>query len=81
MRCAGCGCTEERACPGGCHWISVNPPICSACDDGFDISGPFSADECFVEAADGTRTPTTHAQLWTSNTEGYCARCGVGFTT
>jgi len=28
-RCRSCGCTEERACPGGCAW--VEPGLCSAC--------------------------------------------------
>lgn len=22
--CIGCGCTENTACPGGCHWARVN---------------------------------------------------------
>lgn len=29
--CTGCGCTDERACDGGCSWASVAPPICSNC--------------------------------------------------
>lgn len=28
--CRICGCTDERACPGGCTW--VGPDLCSACD-------------------------------------------------
>jgi len=28
--CEHCGCTNERACPGGCSWVDVN--LCSACD-------------------------------------------------
>lgn len=27
--CRACGCTDARACPGGCHW--VEPDLCSAC--------------------------------------------------
>lgn len=27
--CRICGCTDERACPGGCWW--VEPDFCSAC--------------------------------------------------
>jgi hypothetical protein len=27
--CRGCGCTTDRACPGGCRW--VQPDLCSAC--------------------------------------------------
>jgi hypothetical protein len=28
-RCRVCGCTDDRACPGGCYW--VEPDLCSAC--------------------------------------------------
>jgi hypothetical protein len=28
--CAVCGCTDESACEGGCHW--VGPDLCSRCD-------------------------------------------------
>lgn len=27
--CRVCGCTDERACPGGCYW--VEPDLCSRC--------------------------------------------------
>lgn len=27
--CMICGCTDDRACPGGCHW--AEPNLCSAC--------------------------------------------------
>jgi len=30
--CRVCGCTDEWACPGGCHW--VEPDLCSACANG-----------------------------------------------
>jgi hypothetical protein len=26
-----CGCTQERACPGGCYWLE--PDLCSSCVD------------------------------------------------
>ena len=29
-KCLGCGCTEMRACAGGCSWVIPN--WCSACD-------------------------------------------------
>lgn len=29
--CIGCGCTEDAACRGGCSWVSLDPPVCSAC--------------------------------------------------
>ena len=28
-RCRVCGCTEEKACPGGCSWVEVD--LCSRC--------------------------------------------------
>lgn len=28
-RCRACGCTDTRACPGGCSWVL--PGLCSAC--------------------------------------------------
>lgn len=30
-KCARCGCTEAKACKGGCSWISTDPRVCSAC--------------------------------------------------
>lgn len=29
MSCIGCGCTDDRACAGGCYWY--RPGICSCC--------------------------------------------------
>lgn len=29
--CAVCGCTDDRACEGGCSWIHENHTLCSAC--------------------------------------------------
>lgn len=29
MTCMYCGCTEDRACPGGCAWAA--PDLCTAC--------------------------------------------------
>ncbi len=34
--CAVCGCTPERACPGGCVWIE--PDLCSRCAEGIDAA-------------------------------------------
>ncbi len=30
--CIKCGCTNEKACPGGCYWVEPNK--CSACFGG-----------------------------------------------
>lgn len=29
QQCTGCGCTENRACSGGCSWVTED--LCSAC--------------------------------------------------
>lgn len=29
--CKYCGCTNERACPGGCSWVDPSLTICTAC--------------------------------------------------
>lgn len=29
--CVRCGCTQSRACPGGCSWIPGLKDVCSAC--------------------------------------------------
>jgi hypothetical protein len=29
-QCRKCGCTEDRACPGGCSWVAPN--LCSKCE-------------------------------------------------
>lgn len=31
LACGTCGCTEDRACPGGCAWYSTDPPLCTKC--------------------------------------------------
>lgn len=38
--CRGCGCTDLRACPGGCAWVllDIDAPsgICSTCAEAFE---------------------------------------------
>lgn len=29
--CRRCGCTEKRACPGGCSWFADDLDICTRC--------------------------------------------------
>jgi hypothetical protein len=58
--CIKCGCTDERACIGGCHWTRISDAsmerhgtlyrggelgICSACDDGTPIQGFILVDQ------------------------------------
>lgn len=33
MKCQICGCTEEKACKGGCFWPVFGIPYCSKCID------------------------------------------------
>lgn len=30
-RCRVCGCTDARACPGGCWWVEPTYTLCSRC--------------------------------------------------
>jgi hypothetical protein len=32
VACRGCGCTDERACPGGCEWVPGGADLCSRCE-------------------------------------------------
>lgn len=31
-RCRMCGCTDDRACQGGCSWVNKEHDLCSVCD-------------------------------------------------
>lgn len=35
--CVVCGCTDDRACEGGCYWVDVGDPVdvCSACVEAY----------------------------------------------
>ena len=89
LRCVACDCTEDNACPGGCYWISLDPPLCSACgeiaaDLGLDIEAtrePADSGLFGVQRCPASTTPAPHVQLWVDGTSGYCARCRQGFTT
>jgi hypothetical protein len=86
LKCRGCGCTTDRACPGGCSWVSIDPPICSACVDEDLPNGIGNAtvlDDDGVPAGGycpASRAPAPHKPLFTSNHGGYCAACGQPFT-
>lgn len=56
--CRVCGCTQDHACPGGCHW--VEPNLCSACVENAD-----QYVEQVIELADGYNNalPTGKAQF------------------
>ncbi|MGY4295411.1 hypothetical protein ACVWXN_003506 [Bradyrhizobium sp. i1.4.4] len=75
--CAGCGCTDNAACPEGCYWIALEPqPLCSQCafEDDEPASGFFGEERCPASPA-----PALHVQLFTDENSGYCARCKAGF--
>lgn len=83
MRCINCGCTDDRACPGGCSWVSTRPPKCSACFDqdgkplyatGAPEGGLYGQEYC--PASD---VPALCVPLFTSATTGHCARCRQPF--
>lgn len=81
MHCIACGCTTERACPGGCSWVSTKPPKCSAC---FDVDGePFAVGDpdggAFgIEYCPASDVPAPHAPIFVDATTCYCARCKMG---
>lgn len=79
--CRGCGCTDDRACPGGCSWVTTNPPICSACvDEG--LSGGIGDAAVLDEPGDycpASETRAFHKPIWTSASGGHCVACGQEF--
>ena len=88
LACRICGCTDDRACPGGCSWISREPPLCSSCvgaEDFAEFSGQvefenetglYGAERCPASA-----TPALHMPIYVDETSGYCVRCRQGFVT
>lgn len=76
--CKGCGCTEEAACPGGCYWVSFDPPVCSVCHAAAeDMAGAVSL--YGDELCPASKTPAAHVPLFTSETEWHCVHCQIGF--
>lgn len=86
MACIRCGCTDDNACPGPCKWVSIDPPVCSACISKEalaeiqasaipDGAGGFFSDEL----CPASPTPAPHVELLVDETSGYCARCKAGF--
>jgi len=81
--CTGCGCTDEKACPGGCCWVSMDPPLCSACEDEantlLDQEWVGSPGPLKIEHCPASSTPAPHAPIFLDDSSGYCARCKQGF--
>jgi hypothetical protein len=68
LKCRHCGCTTNRACPGGCSWVSINPPVCSGCQ-------PPAGDQ--DNQACPERGGAEHAPLWLNRNSGFCLACKV----
>lgn len=87
LACRVCGCTDDNACPGGCGWVSIDPPLCSACvgaealadasaDADIDANAFYGGERCPASA-----TPASHVPLFTSETEWHCVNCQLAFFT
>lgn len=78
--CIACGCTDHRACSGGCYWVA--PGKCSGCfdDDGnaYAVGAPEGGTFGFEHCPASDR-PAPHMPLFTSETEWHCVRCQQGF--
>lgn len=88
LACKFCGCTDDNACPGPCRWVSIDPPVCSACEASAELlddesspglilpgtAGFFSAQHC-----PASPTPALHAPIFVDEHSGHCARCQEGF--
>ena len=83
LRCQGCGCTNERACSGGCHWVATNPPFCSECLDAAELPNAAGDAEHFDglmgDRCPASPVPALHTPIWLDTTSGYCARCREPF--
>jgi len=56
--CVGCRCTWDRACPGGCAWVSdgeVELPVCTSCAQG--LNGKRAQDAAFAIMREGGIDP------------------------
>lgn len=72
IACVGCGCTQERACvtaAGTCSWVSLDPPLCSACADGAEVDVPEATVECEASKSG------FHQPLFVDATSAYCIHC------
>lgn len=86
MICIGCGCSDARACAGGCHWVSTNPPVCSECIGLFDEAE--FAEPAFENVTgandddpfEAQRLVCAHTQrLYIDQASSYCVACGMQF--
>jgi hypothetical protein len=77
-KCIACGCSDRFACPGGCRWVSHNPPKCSACfDDDGTILAVGDPDLALfgIELCPASDVPAPHTRFFADANTCYCARC------
>ncbi|MBW7965286.1 hypothetical protein [Bradyrhizobium sp. BR 10261] len=82
LACKFCGCTDDNACPGPCRWVSIDPPICSACagkEAASQLVLPATAGLFTAQNCPGSATPALHCPIFIDHCSGYCARCQEGF--
>lgn len=80
MRCIGCRCTNARACLGGCHWVELNPPKCSACiNSGRLIAGTRPRVRIVSEDVCPASPTGLHTLLFLNPRSGYCENCSWPF--
>jgi hypothetical protein len=72
-QCRRCGCTDSNACiidGVPCHWVSLDPPICSACAD------LLAEQDVTRDAADCPASATGfHQALFRADNSAYCVHC------
>jgi hypothetical protein len=64
--CIGCGCTDDRACAGGCHWLveAGANSVCSNCPEFDTREIPCPADVHGI-----------HRPMFRGDGSGYCVAC------
>ena len=75
-QCRGCGCTDDFACDGGCHWVEDD--LCSAClsrGDSVNASIALAGDRLTVTETDEHTTVVTFGEKGTGRMCGGCQLC------
>lgn len=79
LHCVSCGCTNDNACPGGCSWVSMNPPVCSACVEAEGANAEAFDRGLLSDDCPASSFPAPHKMIYTSSTECYCVACKEPF--
>lgn len=75
--CRSCGCTDDRACPGGCFWVEAD--LCSACAELTEADIADAELEPEEIACPASPVSMPHQIIWTTPTAGHCVRCREEF--